>query len=85
MDQPYLKELVAIRPGNDLYARWVKYGLTLSEQDIELIIDNGLIHQAQALESMMKEIVAGGAMPPSLARKLRLIVIATQEKANGIR
>lgn len=85
MAKPYLAELVSLKPNNDLYARWVKYALTFDKSEIQFIIDNGLVYQANAIKSMISEIIAGGAAPDGLSEKLDKIVELTKLKSSQIR
>jgi len=83
--RPFFYELTSIRPGNDLYAGWLDYVLSLTRSDIEEIIQNGLKHQALALRAMIRELIAGEPVPTSLIKKLERLVIATQRSADSIR
>ena len=85
MNKPYLSELVQVRPGNALYVRWLKYALSLTKDDMATIVDNGLTYQAKSLKSMVSEIIAGGAAPESLFRKLDLLILATERSAGNMR
>lgn len=85
MNEPFLKELSSMQPGNELYARWLEYALTLTKSDIHIIVRNGLTYQAESLKSMIKEIIGGGVVPPTLLKKLDLIVLATKKYADNIR
>lgn len=57
----------------------------LSRDDILDIVHNGLTYQAEALRSMIKEIIAGGAAPPHLFQKLDQIVLRTKQYAESKR
>lgn len=52
---------------------------------MQTIINNGLLYQARSIQSMIKEIVGGGAAPPKLLKKLDMLVMATEQKANQLR
>lgn len=84
MGKPYLSELADVRAGNDLYAQWQKYALSLEKSDIQEIVRKGLTHQATALRSMVRELI-GGIPAPKLHKKLDLIVLATRRRAEEIR
>jgi len=83
--EPFFSELTTIRPGNDLYAGWLDYTLSLTDADIQEIVNNGLKHQALALRGMIRELVAGEPVPNSLIKKLERLVVATQKNADAIR
>ena len=83
--KPFFNELVSLRPGNDLYAGWLDYTLSLTNSDIQEIIQNGLKHQALALRAMVRELIAGEPIPTSLVKKLERLVVATQQNADTIR
>ena len=83
--KPFFSELTSIRPGNDLYSGWLDYTLSLTRSDIEEIVQNGLKHQALALRSMIRELIAGEPIPNSLIKKLERLVVATQQNADVIR
>ena len=83
--KPFFSELTSIRPGNNLYAGWLDYVLSLTRLDIEEIVQNGLKHQALALRSMIRELIAGEPTPTSLIKKLEKLVVATQRNADRIR
>ena len=85
MDRPYLHELAELQSRSDLYSRWIEHALDLTRDDILYIVRNGLTYQAEALRSMIKEIIAGGATSPKLFKKLDLIVLATRRYAEKIR
>jgi hypothetical protein len=85
MSRPFLHELAGLQPGNDLYAGWLEYVLSLTEDDIKGIVRRGLTYQAESLRSMVRELIAGGAAPPELFRKLDLVVLATRRHADNIR
>lgn len=85
MNKPYLSELIQVRPGNSLYVKWLKYAISLTKEDMANMVDNGLTYQARSLRSMVNEMIAGGAAPESLRRKLDLIVLATERAAGNLR
>ena len=84
-DEPFFDELVSLRPGNDLYAGWLDYTLSLTRSDIEEIAQNGLKHQALALRAMIRELIAGEPIPNSLVKKLERLIVATRRNADAIR
>ena len=79
--EPFLHELETLKPSNALYHKWWSYALSLSRDDVLLIIENGLTYQANSLKSMVKELAAGQSVPPTLAKKLDLITSATAKTA----
>lgn len=81
----YFKELDDLKISNALYRRWVDYLLTLKKQDILLIAENGLTHQADALNSMIREIIANQPVDKQLIRKLDLLIRTTNAFANKLR
>ena len=83
--EPFLGELAQIKAGNALYRNWQQYALALTAEDVQQIIDLGLTHQANALRSMARELIAGQAVPISLLRKLDLIASGARRKATQIR
>lgn len=86
MDQKhFLHELLSMRPGNDLYAAWIKYAAELTDADVKNIVENGLTYQANAIRSMIKEIIAGGIVPPKLLSKLDALVAETEKNARNLR
>jgi len=85
MSKPYLYELSQLDPGNELYSNWMSYALSLTKGDILIIVKNGLTYQAESLRSMVREIIGGGAVRPSLIKKLDAIVLATKRHADTIR
>lgn len=85
MDKPFLHELSNLQPGNDLYAGWLQYLLSLDNEDIYGVIRGGLTYQAEALRSMARELIGGGVAPPTLLKKLDLIVLAARKHADNIR
>ena len=82
---PFLHELENLQPGNDLYALWIEYALSFTKEDITDLIENGMTYQAEALRSMVREVIAGGISSPELNKKLDLIVIATKRQAGKVR
>lgn len=85
MSSPYFNELAGVQPGNDLHAGWLSYALSLTQDDVHGLVRRGLTHQAESLRDMVREIVGGGAVPPSLYKKLDLIVLATRRHADTLR
>jgi hypothetical protein len=85
MSKPFLSELVNIRPGNQLYVEWTKYALSLTREDMSNMVERGLTYQARALKDMVSEMIAGGAAPQSLFRKLDTLVVATERSAGQLR
>ena len=83
--KPFFHELASIKPGNNLYAGLLDYVLSLTKADIEEIVQNGLKHQALALRSMIRELIAGEPVSTSLMKKLERLVVATQQNADAIR
>ena len=83
--EPFFDELISVKAGNSLYESWLKYALSLTKEDIKEIIDDGMSYQADALRSMMREIIAGQKVPFSLSRKLDLIVVAAHKTASSLR
>jgi len=85
MNRPFLLELKHVHPGNDLYAGWLKYALSLTRADILEITDKGLTYQAEAIRSMVREIIANQNIPTRLLKKLDLIVISSRKSAQALR
>ena len=83
--EPYFDELIAVKAGNSLYESWLKYALSLTKEDIREIVDDGMSYQADALRSMVREIIAGQKIPFSLKKKLDLIVVAARKTASSLR
>jgi len=83
--KPFFNELISLRPGNDLYAGWLDYALSLTHSDIEEIVQNGLKHQALALRAMVRELIAGETVPTTLVKKLERLIVATKQNADAIR
>jgi hypothetical protein len=76
---------MTLKPGNDLYTGWLDYILSLSDEDIKEIVQNGLKHQALALRNMIRELIAGEPVQKSLVKKLEKLVILTNKNADLIR
>ena len=84
-NKPYLHELELLRTRNQLYNRWIDYALSLSRDDILEMIRRGQIYQVKALDSMIREIVAGRPVKRSLIKKLKIILSATGRSAAKLR
>lgn len=82
---PYLSELENLTPKNPLHRRWMQYARSLPREHFLMLIRNGLTHQARAIRSMVREVISGGTMPPSLEKKLELLVAQAENEANKIR
>lgn len=76
----FFHELKLLKVSNNAYQLWVDYALSLSREDVLEMIDNGLIYQIQALDNMIREIIAGQQAPKTLLKKLRVILAATENK-----
>jgi hypothetical protein len=83
--ESFFDELELIKAGNVLYQGWLDYVLSFTKSDIREIIENGLTYQANGLRSMIRELVAGQAIPETLHRKLDIILVATRRKADQLR
>jgi len=85
MDEPFLHELTYLKVGNRLYAGWLDYALSLTRDDVLDIVDNGLTYQAEALRSMVREIIAGQRVPTKLIKKIDTIVLLSRQKSQELR
>ncbi len=85
MDKPFFHELANIKVSNRLYNGWLEYILSLTREDVLDIVDNGFTYQANALRSMVREVIAGQPIPGTLPKKLDTIVIAAQKAARSLR
>ena len=81
----YFEELRLVKAGNTLYEHWLEYALSLTKDDIRAIVEGGMTYQADALRSMIREIIAGQPTSESLQRKLDLILVITRRTANSLR
>lgn len=83
--EPFLQELVDFKPSNALYYKWWNYALSLTRDDILLLVRNGLTYQTEALITMIKEIMGGQPMPPTLIKKLSMLRETTNRHADSMR
>ena len=83
--EPFFDELISVKAGNSLYESWLKYALSLTKADIKEIVESGMTYQADALRTMIREVIAGQRIPYTLGKKLDLIVIATRKAATSLR
>ena len=82
--QPFLRELANIQTGNSLYANWLNYALSLSRDDVLEIVEGGLTYQAEALRSMVREIIANQPIQTRVIKKLDLIVLGARKNARAL-
>ena len=82
--QPFLRELANIQTGNSLYTSWLDYALSLSREDVLEIVEGGLTYQAEALRSMVREIIANQPIPTRVIKKLDLIVLGARKNARAL-
>jgi hypothetical protein len=83
--EPYFNELENVHVDSELYGRWKAYALTLTTEDIETIVKNGLTYQANSLKSMIREIIGGQPVSKTLLDKIDGIASATASKSNTLR
>jgi hypothetical protein len=83
--EPFFEELKLVKAGNTLYEHWLEYALSLTKDDIRDIVENGMTYQADALRSMVREIIAGQPIPETLQKKLDLILVISRRTANSLR
>lgn len=81
----FFKEIETIKTSNALYQRWIDYVLSLEKSDILYIAENGLTHQAEAINSMIRELIADQPIDKKLISKLDLMIRTTNSYASKIR
>lgn len=82
MPKPFFHELVNVRTKSELYSRWVDYLLALTDDDIKEVMESGITHQADALRSMVREVIAGQPVHRSLLEKIDNLYKLTHAQSN---
>lgn len=89
MDEPdresFFDEIRQLQVSNPLYREWADYVVGLSRSDVLGIVRAGLTHQADALRSMLRELVAGAQVPKSLLHKMDVVADAARRRAAILR
>lgn len=81
----YFDELAGVKVSNQLYQSWIDYALSLTRDDILRIIRGGLIHQARAINSMLREGLNGLPVSEKIWAKSGIIVRACEKAGQTIR